>query len=69
MSKNIESKSGHLILTRRVSETVVLNDNITINVLGIRGSQVRFGITAPKEIPVHRKEIYDKIKAQSETKR
>lgn len=50
-----------LILTRRVGETVIIGDDISIKILGIRGNQVRLGIEAPKTIPVHRSETYDKI--------
>ena len=50
-----------LILTRRVGETVMINDDIAITVLGVKGNQVRVGINAPKEISVHREEIYQKI--------
>ncbi len=50
-----------LILTRKVSETLIIGDNITITVLGISGNQVRIGINAPKDISIHRKEIYIKI--------
>jgi carbon storage regulator len=50
-----------LILTRRVSETLIINDNITVTVLGIKGHQVRLGITAPRNVPVHREEIYQRI--------
>ncbi len=51
-----------LILTRKIGETLIIGDNITITVLNIKGSQVRIGIDAPKNISVHRKEIYFKIK-------
>ena len=54
-----------LILTRRVGETLIINDNITVTVLGIRGHQVRIGIDAPRDVSVHREEIYKKI--QNET--
>jgi carbon storage regulator len=50
-----------LILTRRIGETLMINDDIKITVLGIQGSQVRIGIDAPKDVPVHRQEIYDRI--------
>ena len=51
-----------LVLTRNKDQSIIINDNIVISVLGISGRQVRFGITAPKEIPVHREEIYQRIK-------
>ncbi len=53
-----------LILTRRVGETLMVNDDVHITVLGIKGHQVRLGIIAPKEVPVHRQEIYDKIQSE-----
>lgn len=54
-----------LILTRRISESVIIGDNVKITVLGVKGNQVRLGIDAPKSVSVHREEIYDRI--QSET--
>lgn len=51
-----------LILTRRVGEALKIGDNIDITILGIKGNQVRIGINAPKDVPVHREEIYTKIK-------
>jgi len=52
-----------LILTRKLGETLHIGDAITVTVLDVKGSQVRLGIDAPKEIPVHREEIYEKTKA------
>ncbi len=51
-----------LILTRRTGETLNIGDSIQVTVLGIKGNQVRIGIDAPKDVPVHREEIYEKIK-------
>ena len=50
-----------LILTRRMGETVVIGDDVTVTVLGVKGNQVRLGVNAPKEVAVHREEIYEKI--------
>jgi len=54
-----------LILTRRPEETIVIADGIRVTVLGVEGKQVRIGIDAPREITVHREEIYNKIKQES----
>ena len=50
-----------LILTRRVGETLNIGDNIQVTVLGVRGSQVRIGVNAPKDVAVHREEIFERI--------
>jgi carbon storage regulator len=57
-----------LILTRRIGESVHIGDDIRLTVLGVRDSQVRIGINAPKEVPVHREEIYYRIKHEQEAK-
>lgn len=53
-----------LILTRRVGETLMVGDEVSITVLGVKGNQVRIGINAPKDVPVHREEIYQRIKME-----
>lgn len=53
-----------LILTRRVGETVMIGNNVTVTVLGVKGNQVRIGINAPKNVPVHREEIFERIRRE-----
>ena len=53
-----------LILTRRVGETLMIGDEVTVTVLGVKGNQVRIGVNAPRDVAVHREEIYDRIKQE-----
>ena len=55
-----------LILTRRIQETMVIGDDVLITVLGVKGNQVRLGINAPKDVSVHREEIFLKIKGEQD---
>jgi carbon storage regulator len=55
-----------LILTRRVGETLMVGDKVTVTVLGIKGNQVRIGVDAPKDVAVHREEIYQRIQREKE---
>jgi carbon storage regulator len=50
-----------LILTRKVNETLMVGDDVSVTVLGIKGGQIRIGINAPREVGVHRQEVYEKI--------
>lgn len=53
-----------LIVTRRVGETIVIGDDVTVTVLGVKGNQVRLGVNAPRDLPVHREEIYERIQQE-----
>ena len=53
-----------LILTRRIGETLMVGDDVTITVLGVKGNQVRIGVNAPKDVAVHREEIYQRIQKE-----
>ena len=53
-----------LILTRKVGETLMIGDEIEVTILSLKGNQVRIGVNAPKDVPVHREEIYDRIKRE-----
>lgn len=55
-----------LILTRRVGEAVVIGEEVTVTVLGVKGNQVRIGVNAPKSVSVHREEIFDRIKNEEQ---
>ena len=57
-----------LILTRRIGETLVVGDEVTVTVLGVKGNQVRLGVNAPKDVAVHREEIYERIQKEKQDK-
>jgi len=56
-----------LILTRRVGETVIIGNDVTVTVLGVKGNQVRLGVNAPKEVSVHREEVFERIIVEQQT--
>jgi carbon storage regulator len=55
-----------LILTRRIGESLIIGNDVVVNVLGVKGNQVRIGVDAPKNVSVHREEIYDRIQAEKD---
>ena len=55
-----------LILTRKTNETLTVGNDVTVTILGVKGNQVRIGVNAPKEVPVHREEVYNRIKAEKQ---
>jgi carbon storage regulator len=61
----LERSGSMLILTRRVGETLMIGDEVTVTVLGVKGNQVRIGVNAPRDVSVHREEIYDRIKREN----
>jgi carbon storage regulator len=62
-------ETGMLILTRRVGETVMIGNDVTVTVLGVKGNQVRIGVNAPRDVAVHREEIFERIKREEQIER
>lgn len=67
-AQDVTVRTDMLILTRRVGESLMVGDDITVTVLGVKGNQVRIGVNAPRDVAVHREEIYNRIKDDDETK-
>lgn len=67
-AQDVTVRIDMLILTRRVGESLMVGDDITVTVLGVKGNQVRIGVNAPRDVAVHREEIYNRIKDDDETK-
>jgi carbon storage regulator len=64
LEKENKGDKSMLILTRRVGETLMIGDEVTVTVLGVKGNQVRIGVNAPRDVAVHREEIYERIKRE-----
>jgi len=64
VGKGKKGRKTMLILTRRVGETLMIGDEVTVTVLGVKGNQVRIGVNAPRDVAVHREEIYERIKRE-----
>ncbi len=62
----IDHENDMLILTRRVGETLMIGDQVTVTVLGVKGNQVRIGVEAPRDVAVHREEIFDRIRREGD---
>jgi carbon storage regulator len=58
-----------LILTRKIGETLMIGNEVTVTVVGVNGNQVKLGINAPRDVPVHREEIYDRVQAEKAEER
>ncbi len=58
-----------LILTRRIGETVMIGDDVSVTILGVKGNQIRVGISAPNDVAVHREEVYQKLQAEKAVKK
>jgi carbon storage regulator len=65
----VERSWNMLILTRRVGETLMIGNDVTVTVLGVKGNQVRIGVNAPKDVAVHREEIFERIKREEDFSR
>jgi len=64
----LQRATAMLVLTRRTGEEIKIGDDITLVVLGVKGQQVRLGVTAPKDVAVHREEVYERIMAEAATR-
>ena len=67
-TQNYLKENNVLILTRRLNETVMIGEDVTVTVLGVKGDQVRLGFNAPKDVAVHREEIYNRIQEEGDNR-